>query len=320
METVCGCSCAGAPMTQKPTIRVIDQHHRLGANVELKETLFKTASQYGTGACHCIQFYLGSPQTYTVRSLKKDDIDKTREYCDRYGKTLYVHCPLIANLSKDSKNQEEVYQKDLNILKNSWRAVKSEIKQMNSLPASCVLHMGSKGSLEKLVENLNDLNVPRNSHINQNKLLCLENAAAQKNSLGKDFEEVRKVFEGLDNNTIGLCIDTQHIYGAGVNSLSNHNDIVKLFDDCQDTYGKKPDVIHLNDSKKVFNGKVDRHECITQGYIWSAEENKEGLVSLLDICYDQSIDLILETPDSSLDLRLIRSKYMDLQTIDTYKI
>ena len=104
---ICGCTCAGAPMKEKPRIRVIDQKHRVGANVELKETLLKTVTQPASSGCHCIQFYLGSPQTYTVRTLKKEDIENTRKYCDTYGKTLYVHCPLIANLSKDSKNREE---------------------------------------------------------------------------------------------------------------------------------------------------------------------------------------------------------------------
>ena len=33
----------------------------------------------------------------------------------------------------------------------------------------------------------------------------------------------------------------------------------------------------------------------------------------------KDIDCILETPDSCRDLNLIRTKYMDLETIDTYK-
>ena len=305
------CNCV--PQIDAPVIKVLDSRHRVGGNVSLQETLLQTLTQKASSSSHCVQFYLGSRQKYKVRKLDFIDIKKSKEYCQKYNKTFYIHCPLIANLAKDPASSNE---KDISILKKSWSAVNSEITQMNGLPAGCILHVGANGSINNLVNNLNDLNVPRNENINQNKLLILENSASQGHSLGRTFDEFRKIYEGIDINTIGICIDTQHIFASGVNSLSNHEDVVKMFDQVESVSGGNPTVIHLNDSKKVFNAKVDRHENITEGYIWNQE--KEGLCSLLDICYDKSIDCILETPDSCKDLDLIRSKYMDLQTIDTY--
>ena len=303
------CNCV--PQTKVNKIQVLDSHHRVGANVQLKGTLLETLSQKTSSCSHCVQFYLGSRQNYNVRKLNPSDIEKSKEYCDKYNKSFYIHCPLIANLSKNPESEDE---KELSILKNSWSAVYSEVKQMNGLPAGCVLHVGSRGSINNLIRNLNDFDVPRNRHINQNKLLLLENSAAQGTSLGRDFGELRKIYEGIDRNTIGLCLDTQHIFASGVNKLSTHDDIVKLFDDIEEVTGGNPNVIHLNDSKKVFGAKVDRHENIGEGYIWNQED--EGLKSLLNICYEQDIDCILETPDNCKDLDTIRSKYMDLETID----
>lgn len=305
------CNCV--PQEESCKIKVLDKHHRVGGNVNLQKTLLQTLTQKASSCSHCVQFYLSSRQGYSVRKLDKEDIKKSKEYCEKYGKSFYIHCPLIANLSKNPESSDE---KETEILRNSWNAVSYEVQQMNGLPAGCVLHVGSKGSIPNLVRNLNDFNVPRNTHINQNKLLLLENAAGQGSSLGRDFEEMRKIFEGIDKNTIGFCLDTQHIFGAGVNRLNTHEDVVKLFDDIEAVTGNNPNVIHLNDSMKTFNSKVDRHENIGSGYIWS--ENKEGLRSLLDICYDQDVDCILETPDTSKDLDLIRSKYMDLETIDSF--
>lgn len=305
------CNCV--PQEESCKIKVLDRHHRVGGNVNLQKTLLQTLTQKASSCSHCVQFYLSSRQGYSVRKLDKEDIKKSKEYCEKYGKSFYIHCPLIANLSKNPESSDE---KETEILRNSWNAVSYEVQQMNGLPAGCVLHVGSKGSIPNLVRNLNDFDVPRNTHINQNKLLLLENAAGQGSSLGRDFEELRKIFEGIDKNTIGFCLDTQHIFGAGVNRLNTHEDVVKLFDDIEAVTGNNPNVIHLNDSMKTFNSKVDRHENIGSGYIWS--ENKEGLRSLLDICYDQDVDCILETPDSSRDLDLIRSKYMDLETIDSF--
>jgi deoxyribonuclease IV len=310
----CNCPCAPGTQKEAPKIKVIDLHHRVGGNVNLQKSLLKTLSQKGSIGSHCVQFYLSSRQGYSVRRLDKKDIEDSKKYCETNGKSFYIHCPLIANLSKDGESKDS---KEIEILQNSWRAVTSITEQINGLPCGGVLHVGSRGSIPNLISNLNDMGVPRNKHINQNKLLLLENAAGQGTSLGRNFEEIHSIFEGLDNNTVGFCLDTQHVFAAGVNSLSNHEEVVKLFDDIEEATGKLPDVIHLNDSKKEFNGKVDRHENIGSGYIWKYKD--EGLKTLLDICYDKDIDCILETPDSCSDLNLIRSKYMDLNTIDTFK-
>lgn len=306
-------SCNCVSQKKACDIKVLDCHHRVGGNVDLQKTLYDTLTQKASTCSHCVQFFLGSRQAYSVRKLDPTDIQKSKEYCERMGKTFYIHCPLIANLSKDPATKDE---KDLSILQKSWRAVRSEVDQMKGLPASCILHMGCRGSIPHLIQNLNDFDVPRNSQ----KLLCLENAAGQGTSLGRDFTEIRKIYEGIDRNTIGFCLDTQHIFGAGVNNLSNHEDVVKMFDDIEGVYGKAPDVIHLNDSKVPYNKKVDRHENIGSGYIWNSSSSKEGLRSLLNICYDKDIDCILETPDSCSDLYKIRTNYMDLQTIDVFEM
>ena len=78
---------------------------------------------------------------------------------------------------------------------------------------------------------------------------------------------------------------------------------------CESIYGR-PDVIHLNDSKKKIRSNADRHENIGEGYIWS--ENDEGLKSLLNMCYEYDIDCILETPDASKDMDNIINKYMNI--------
>lgn len=300
----CNCAVSDTIIKKPPKLKVIDRHHRVGAHVSLKKTLLETISQKTAAKSYCVQIYLGGRSNYGVRTIDKNDKDKTLDYCNTYGKSFYVHCPLIANLSKDPLTICE----DKSILCKSVKAVSKEIDIMDGLPGGCVLHIGSKGTVNNVINNINDLQVPRNSHIGQKKLLLLENAAGQGTSLGRNQDELRKLFEGIDKNTVGLCIDTQHIFGAGVNKLETHEDVVKLFDMCEDVYGL-PDVIHLNDSKKIFGGKVDRHENIGKGYIW--KYNDEGLKHLLERCYEKDIDCILETPDASEDLDDIVKKYMN---------
>ena len=304
------CECDHRNVATNPVkIRVIDQHHRVGCNVPLQSTILETLSQPISGGSHCVQFYLGPQRSYSCKTIDPYDRMESIRYCDRYGKTFYVHCPNVTNLARDSCND---------ILIKTSNVITRELYQIRDMPGSCIVHIGAKGTINNVINNLNDINITRGSHPRSEKQLILENAAGAGTRLGRSWEELRHIFEGVDKNTIGLCIDTQHIFGGGVNSLSTHEDIVKLFDCTQEAYGRNPDVIHLNDSKVQFGSRTDRHWGLGSGYIWYQQD--EGLRSILDYCYDQDIDVILETPTSSQDLTTIRSKYMDLQTIDTYHL
>lgn len=294
---------------KRPRIRVLDQHHRVGCNVPLKYTIMDTLAQPISAECHTVQFYMGPITKYSCINVNSYDRREATKYCDKYGKTFYVHCPNNTNLARDAGN---------GILIGTQNIVQRELYQIRDMPGSCILHIGSKGTVQNVVNNLNDMNVKRGTHHRMEKQLVLENSAGQGSQLGRNWDELRHIFEGVDKNTIGFCLDTQHIFGAGVNKLETHEDIVKLFDKSNEVYGRNPDVIHLNDSKVPLGKCVDRHEGLRRGYIWY--QSDEGLRSLLDYCYDQDIDVILETPTSPIDLHNIRTNYMDLEIIDTEKI
>lgn len=308
MSCNCGSGSHKFLATNAPKIRVIDQHHRVGCNVPLKSSIMETLSQPISEGSHCIQFYLGPTNRYKCTSINNYDRLRSIDYCDKYGKTFYVHCPNNTNLAREHDN---------GILIGTTNIIKKELYQIRDMPGSCIVHIGARGTIQNVVNNINDLKISRGTHPRAEKQLILENAAGAGTKLGWNWEQLRHIYEGIDTNTIGLCIDTQHIFGAGTNSVQTHEDVVKIFDMCESVYGRNPDVIHLNDSKVSFGARVDRHEGLRKGHIWY--ESDEGLKSLLNYCYDQDIDIILETPTSSIDLHNIRSKYMDLDTIDTYR-
>lgn len=292
--------------TKPPKIRVVDAHHRVGCNVPLHNTVLETLGQPIAAGCHTVQFYLGESNKYRCMNINSEDRKQSIEYCDKYGKTFYVHCPNNTNLARDSNN---------GILIGTRNIILREMYQIRGMPGACIAHIGSVGTMQNVVNNINDLNISRGKHPRAEKQFILENSAGAGNQKGKNWEELRHIFEGIDTNTIGLCIDTQHIFGAGVNKLQTHEDVVTMFDKTNEVYGRDPDVIHLNDSLVPYGNRVDRHEGLRRGHIWYQED--EGLKSLLDYCYGQDIDVILETPKSPTDLNDVRTKYMDLDIIDT---
>ena len=278
------------------TLSVRKSEHRSGCHIELGKTLADTIKN--SGECECVQIYLGGPTTYQCRTISDTDKYNTLKYCNEHNKTFYVHCPLIANLAKpEHTSSSEVIAKELEIVRG--------------LPAACVLHIGKVGKIETVAQAINELKPAYGQHAKISHHLLLEVAAGQGTELGKNWEELRKLYEGLDSSRVGLCIDTQHAFASGMCSFQTHEDIVQLFDNTQSILKKGISMIHLNDSKKPFGSRVDRHAPLRQGYIW--KEDDTGLRSLISMAHDYSIDLIGETSDPVADLAIVRKYVSELQ-------
>ena len=91
-----------------------------------------------------------------------------------------------------------------------------------------------------------------------------------------------------------MCIDTAHAFSAGYN--------IKTTEGFEKTFAEFDRIIgfsylkgmHINDSKKEFGSRVDRHELIGKGSLG------EGIfINLMNDSRFDNIPLILETPDES---------------------
>lgn len=275
----------------KPRVAFMDEDPRHGCHVRLLKTLYESISTQ-VSECKCVQLYLGNKTTYVCRNLTDADRKATLEYCEKHNKTFYVHCPLIANLSKDTE-----YDKSMDVLGK-------ELTQICGLPGSCVLHIGKLGTIENVSQRVNEL--CNNGSLKRTRFervpypLLLESAAGQGTELGCNWEEMRHLFEGLDKTCIGLCIDTQHAFASGMCDFKNHESVVKLFDECDALSYDGVSMFHMNDSKKEYGSRVDRHEVLGKGYIWY--KNDFSLRSLLSIARDREVDCISETDDGVGDI------------------
>jgi deoxyribonuclease-4 len=187
--------------------------------------------------------------------------------------------------------------------------IQKELVQLEGVPCSCVLHIGKVGTLETVCQHLNDLHITRSEFERSPYPLLMECSAGQGTELGKNWPELRKLFEGIDTNKIGLCMDTQHAFAAGLSDFGSHESVVKFFEEAESIAPGGVSLIHLNDSKVEFGRRVDRHANIGQGHIWSGKEKEEGLQSLIQYCFEKGIDMILETPNEGVesDLSILRS-------------
>lgn len=272
------------------------------------KTIFPTAMEAFEYNMESFQFFLGNPKSFTRQRLSKDDIVKTFELSKENNLNIFSHYPYTASLNGSVASlawngDEEQDLKTSKILKE----LEFEINTLSDLSPinGVVIHPGSfkktNDGLETISKSINKINFKQNSK------LLLENCAGEGSKLCKNFQELSKVFEGIDStkkDNVGVCIDTAHIWGAGLFDLSKKDEIDKLFYEFDKHIGlDKFNLLHLNDSLVPLGSKKDRHECICCGHIW--KDDNMSLKYLLTKCSENKIPVILETSDVLGDLYTI---------------
>jgi deoxyribonuclease IV len=133
----------------------------------------------------------------------------------------------------------------------------------------------------------------------------LENTAGQGTNLGYKFEHLKYIIDLVeDKSRVGVCIDTCHSYTAGYD-VKTPEGFAATFLHFDEVVGfKYLKGMHINDSKKDFGTRVDRHESMGMGYL--------GLGLFDMVVNDPRFDdmpLILETPDETKWEAEIRELY-----------
>ena len=178
----------------------------------------------------------------------------------------------------------------------SCAALEKELVRASALQISdVVLHPGSHmgiGETRGLVKAAESLNRVLSQQPRNSARLLLETTAGQGSSLGYCFEQLATLIDRVEDKLkIGVCLDTAHIFAAGydIRSMAAYTEVMRQFDA---TVGMKYlKLLHLNDSKKEFCTRVDRHENIGHGHI--------GITAFECIMNDDrltQVPKIIETP------------------------
>ena len=256
----------------------------IGSHVSYKKDtqLLGSVKEALSYKANAFMFYTGAPQNtnrYEINDaltmeayqlMKENNIDLNN---------VIVHAPYIVNLA-NSKNFD--FSVDF-LIQERERCELLGIRKM-------VLHPGSatEGNRSIAINNIiKGLNLILD--IEGNTIICLETMAGKGNEIGKTFEELKQIIDGVNNkDKIGVCLDTCHISDAGYD-ISDFDKVLEEFDK---TIGLNYLMcIHVNDSKNPISSHKDRHENIGYGYL--------GFDNLINIIYNEkleSIPKILETP------------------------
>ncbi|MDX9813927.1 MAG: deoxyribonuclease IV [Sulfurimonas sp.] len=130
----------------------------------------------------------------------------------------------------------------------------------------------------------------------KNVKAVIENTAGQGSNLGYKFEHLGYIIDRVeDKSRVGVCIDTCHMFSSGYD-IRTKEAYEKTWSEFDRIVGfKYLSGMHINDSKALFESRVDRHHSLGKGEI--------GLDAFRFIMNDARMDdipLVLETIDSSI--------------------
>lgn len=241
----------------------------------------KEALSYGANT---FMVYTGAPQNTRRKPIEDLRVKEGLALMKENGmEEFVVHAPYIINLANTVK--PETFELAVEFLQ-------LEIERTQAMHChTLILHPGAHvgagvdAGIAQIIKGLNEV-LSQDSNVN----IALETMAGKGTEIGRSFEELARIYDGVKNNhRLRVCFDTCHTNDAGYD-VKNHFDAV--IDEFDHIIGKDQIVVfHMNDSKNPLGASKDRHENFGFGSI--------GFESLKNIIYHkdfEAVPKILETP------------------------
>ncbi len=280
----------------------------MGAHFSIAKGLHKAITEADSYNCNALQIFTKNASTWKEKFLTENQINDFLKTKQKTGiDRIISHTSYLINIAGPDKKKSAM----------SCEALKQEIIRCGQLEIPYVVlhpgaHMGEgeEKGIQRIANNVNRIFVATNGIATR---LLLETTAGQGSSIGHTFEQLDSIIKKVeDKSRIGICLDTCHIFAAGydISNKKGYEHTIKAFDDIIGLNNLF--VIHLNDTKKACNTRVDRHEHIGDGCI--------GLDAFKHIINDsrlKDIPKILETPKlkdgkdaDTINLELLRRLHL----------
>ncbi len=228
---------------------------------------------------------------WKAKPLTEESIAAFKENCaaNGYGSDhIMPHDSYLINLGHPEK---EALQKSRDaFLDEVQRCEQLGIKLLNFHPGSHLKKIDLKDCLRIIADSINWTHAQT-----EGVVAVIENTAGQGSNVGFEFSQLAEIIEHVkDQSRVGVCIDTCHAFAAGY-ELRTQEGFEKTMSEFEQVVGLDfLRGVHLNDSKKPFASRRDRHENIGEGEI--GEAAFKFIVN--DPRFD-NIPMILETPNSA---------------------
>ena len=271
----------------------------LGSHVSMsgKKMLLGAAEEAASYGASTFMIYTGAPQNTRRKPIEELNIEAGQALMQEAGlSNIVVHAPYIINLGNTIKPENFGF---------AVAFLQEEIRRAQALGAAQItLHPGAHvgagvdAGLAQIIKGLNE--VLTKEQIPQ---IALETMAGKGTELGRSFEELARIIDGVTlNEKLSVTFDTCHTNDAGYNIREDFDGVLNEFD--QIIGLDRLQVVHVNDSKNPQGSHKDRHANIGFGTI--------GFDALNYVVHHpqlQALPKILETPYVGEDKKNKRAPY-----------
>lgn len=223
--------------------------------------------------------------------LTAKSIDAFRSACEKYGyapEHILPHDSYLINLGHP--DAEGIEKSRNSFIGEMQRCEALGLTRLNFHPGSHLRVIDIDTCLQRIADSIN-IALERT----QGVTAVIENTAGQGSNVGYDFAHIAAIIDRVeDKSRVGVCIDTCHAFAAGYD-LSTDEGFERTWNEFDRIIGFRYLCgMHLNDTKKGLDSRVDRHEVLGQGILGA----RCFELLMQDARFD-NIPLILETPDES---------------------
>ncbi|WP_137657282.1 deoxyribonuclease IV [Listeria newyorkensis] len=272
---------------------------RLGSHVSMsgKDMMLAASQEAASYGSNTFMIYTGAPQNTRRKPIEDLNIEVGLAHMKEHDITdIVVHAPYIINIGNAVK--PETFEIGVTFLQ-------SEVERTAALGAKqIVLHPGAhvgegaETGIKQIIKGLNESLKP-----DQNVQVALETMAGKGTEIGRTFEEIAAIMDGVTHNELlSVTFDTCHVHDAGYDIVNDFDGVLNQFDKIIGLDRLK--VLHINDSKNERGAHKDRHANIGFGHI--------GFDALNYIVHHPQLDdisKILETPYVGEDKKNKKAPY-----------
>ena len=257
----------------------------IGAHVSPAGGPAKAVERGVERGCRSIQIFNQNPRQWAARDYTDEQIAEFHEAMEASTvDALLIHAVYLLNPASE----------EADFRKKTLASLTTSLRMGAALGAvGVVLHPGSAlktkvgPALERAADEIREA-------LAESEVcpLHLENTAGAGGTLGRTFEELARLVELIgDDERVGICLDSCHMYASGYD-IRDRGKLASVLDDFDAALGmKRLGSLHINDSVAGLGSNRDRHANLGDGEI-----GKAGCAAFLSEPRFEGLPCVLEGP------------------------
>ena len=233
------------------------------------------------------QFFTRNPRGGAAKPIDRADVAAFLDYAAEHGiGPILAHAPYTLNAAGDSDRVRDFAESTM----------ADDLKRLELTPGALYnFHPGSHvgQGAERGIELIASMLVRILSKMECSTTVLLETMSGKGSEVGRNFGEVRAIIDaaesGLGRKTLGVCLDTCHVWDGGYDIAGDLDGVLDAFD--AEIGLDRLKAIHLNDSMNVLAAHKDRHAPIGKGKI-----GQDALAGVINHPKLRNLPFYLETP------------------------